>query len=71
MGETKRPDQCLFCTSRRCQERVVAKDGSYDEIACGQHIKDLHKHSDAVIPGKMRVFMSGTAYYRRGVPVAY
>ena len=59
----KRKDECLFCTSRKCGERVVSVDDEeehYDEIACTKHMKDLHKHSDVKAPGIVKIFSSST-----------
>ena len=64
----KRKDECLFCTSRSCYERVVSSDNgqTYDEISCQDHIKDLHKHSDDAAPGVMKHFISSTGRMQRG-----
>ena len=65
----KRKDECLFCTSRSCYERVVSSedDGqTYDEISCDKHIKDLHKDSDNRAPGIMKYFISSTGKQKRG-----
>lgn len=52
----KRKDECLFCSSRSCCERVVSTDGgkTYDEVACATHVKALHHDSDAKAPGVMK-----------------
>lgn len=65
----KRIDECLFCKSRSCRERVVSsKDGGkcYDEIACYKHGQDLYKHSDEVAPHIMKYFISSTGKCKRG-----
>jgi hypothetical protein len=64
----KLKNECLFCRSRFCYERVVTYDMSYDEIACSKHIKDLHKHSDTVLPKVVKSFISSTCILKRGVP---
>ena len=67
----KRKDECLFCTSRSCYERVVSAedDGKiYDEIACIKHVKGLHKHSDEKAPGVKKNFISCTGRLKRGEP---
>ena len=62
----KRKNECLFCTSRSCYERVVSGDKTYDEIACPTHLKDLYKHSDLKAPGVLKNFISSTGKLRRG-----
>lgn len=61
----KATNECLFCKSRFCYERVVSQDMSYDEVACAKHVKDLYKHSDIVAAGKIRSFISGTSIQKR------
>jgi len=65
----KRTDTCLFCQSRSCYERVVAEDGShiYDEVACNDHVVDLHEHAGIVAPAVLKYFISSTAKQKRGV----
>ena len=63
-----RKDQCLFCTSRKCPERVVSlydKGKLYDEIACVKHIKELYKDSDDKAPKVMKIFSSSTGRQKR------
>lgn len=65
----KRKDECLFCKSRSCYERVVSfedKGQTYDEIACRNHVKELHKHSDEKLPKVMKIFSSSTGKQKRG-----
>ena len=64
----KRKDQCLFCKRRKCYERVVSIDGgkTYDEIACPDHVEQLHKHSDKHAPNIIKHFISSTAPHARG-----
>jgi hypothetical protein len=69
--KNRRVDQCLFCNRRACYERVVSSrdnGAAYDEVACLDHIKELHKHSDR-LPGVMKHFISSTGKQKRGVPV--
>jgi hypothetical protein len=65
----KLKNQCLFCGSRFCYERVVSLDFTYDEVSCMKHINDLHKHSDIVAPKKMKQFISSTGIQKRGNPL--
>lgn len=67
----KRVDECLFCKKRSCYERVVSTDGgkTYDEVACRDHIRDLHKDSDAKAPGIMKHFITSTHKLRRNSSV--
>jgi hypothetical protein len=65
----KLKNQCLFCGSRFCYERVVSLDFTYDEVSCMKHIKDLHKHSDIVAPKIMKQFISSTGIQKRGNPL--
>lgn len=65
----KRKDECLFCTSRSCYERVVSSEDIgqlYDEIACPNHVKELYKHSDEKAPDVMKYFNSSTGKQKRG-----
>lgn len=72
MAKQKRKDECLFCSSRRCYERVVSTDGgwTYDEIACSAHVKEVHHHSDDTAPAVMKHFISSTGKQKRGDKVA-
>jgi len=59
----KATNECLFCGSRFCYERVVSSQdngATYDEVSCHRHIKELHKHSDEKAPGVMKSFVSST-----------
>lgn len=64
----KLKNECLFCRSRFCYERVLSDDGTYDEIACKKHVTKLYEHSDEVAPKIMKTFISSTAIQKRGVP---
>lgn len=66
----KATNECLFCGSRFCYERVVSAnpDYTYDEVACNKHVKTLHHHSDEILPGVLRHFISSTAIQKRGQP---
>lgn len=64
----KLKNECLFCRSRFCYERIVSLDLTYDEIACRKHVKNLYEHSDTVAP-KVKTFVSSTAIQKRGNPV--
>lgn len=68
----KRKDECLFCTSRSCFERVVSSGDNgqlYDEIACTRHVSELHRHSDKKAPGVKKNFISSIGRQKRGDPV--
>jgi hypothetical protein len=68
--EKRRVDQCLFCNRRACYDRVVSSrdnGAAYDEVACLDHIKELHNHSDQ-LHGVMKHFISSTGKQKRGVP---
>lgn len=59
----KRKDECLFCTSRRCSNRVVSLDDkgiTYDEISCSKHADEMYKDSDIKAPKVMKMFISST-----------
>lgn len=66
----KRTDECLFCVSRSCYERVYSAMTAhpYDEVACLFHIKQLHAHSDEALPGISKHFISSSSRMKRGVP---
>lgn len=64
----KRPNECLFCSSRKCHEHIYSGNdngATYNEIACMKHRKDLHRHSERTAPGVMRVFVSSTGLLNR------
>lgn len=68
-----RKNQCLFCTSRKCNTRIVSTDDNgktYDEVACCKHSADLHKHSDTVAPKVMKLFMSSTGVLKKGEDIS-
>lgn len=68
-----RKDKCLFCTSRRCYERVVSINDNgkiYDEIACRNHFNELHEHSDEKAPGVMKLFQNSTDLLKRGQDIS-
>jgi len=68
----KRPNECKFCTSRRCYDRIVTTldPTIYDEIACGRHQDDLVDDARKHIPeGMKRSFISSSGDLRRGDPV--
>jgi hypothetical protein len=62
----KRKDECLFCSRRKCYARVFSLEPGrkYDEIACIEHIQELHTHSDKAVPGVLRRFISGSKQTR-------
>ena len=64
----KRKDECLFCTSRNCFERVVSTDNgnTYDEISCIKHTKDLYKDADSKSTKIMKNVISSTGRQKRG-----
>lgn len=66
MSNGKIKNECLFCGSRFCYERVVALDFSYDEVSCMKHVKDLHRHSDETAPNVKKQFISSTGIQKRG-----
>lgn len=64
----KRKDECLFCRSRRCNNRVISSvdnGETYDEIACSRHRRDLDNHADRTYTG-MKIYMETTGAYKRG-----
>ncbi|WP_312093408.1 hypothetical protein [Aminipila sp.] len=64
-----RKDQCFFCHSRACYDRIVSSvdnGKTYDEVACRRHITDLEKHSDEKAPKVMKLFVSSTGKQKRG-----
>jgi hypothetical protein len=67
----KRKNECLFCTSRKCNHRIVSVDDgkTYDEIACRKHVKELYKHSDENASGieKHHIETTGTLYRSESV----
>ena len=63
----KRKDECLFCTSRTCYTKIIAKN--YQEIACSKHISDLEKHSDEKLGrknGVKRIHQTSIEKLKRG-----
>lgn len=71
----KRIDECLFCSSRSCNTRIVRSTSPvYDEIACDKHVTDLEKHSDETLGkhnGVMRSHLSSSGRLKRGEPHVY
>lgn len=69
----KRKDECLFCTKRSCNTRIVRLETpTYDEVACFIHVEDLEKHSDVVLGyknGIMRHHISSSGRLKRGEPI--
>lgn len=68
----KATNECLFCGSRFCYERVVSSQDNgkiYDEVACRSHVKDLHRHSDETAKGVMKFFISGNSIKKRKSPI--
>lgn len=64
-----RKDQCLFCYSRKCSNRIVSTEDNgktYDEVACRKHFIDLEKDSDEKAPKVMKLHISSTANLKRG-----
>ena len=54
----KRPNECLFCTSRRCYVHIYSSDAgkTYNEIACQKHTKELYKDADERAAGVLKRF---------------
>ena len=68
-----RKNQCLFCTSRKCNTRIVSTEDNgktYDEVSCSRHSADLDKHSDDVAPKVMKLFISSTGPVQRGEDIS-
>mgnify|MGYP007100129073 CR=1 FL=1 len=63
-----RKEQCKFCTSRRCYERIVTPDMSFDEVACRRHTHDLALHANKVLNGAIRWNISSTGTMKRSEP---
>ena len=62
----KRKNECLFCTSRKCYDRIVTKGGTYDEVACRKHSNGLYDHAGLTAPGVLKRFISSTGPLSRG-----
>jgi hypothetical protein len=67
----KRKDECLFCTSRKCNTRVVRQEEPlFDEVSCDKHINLLYGHADAVLgrkgSGVYRHHISSSGMLKRG-----
>lgn len=67
-GEGMRKDQCLFCSSRKCDYRIVTPDLKYDEIACIRHSRQLEEHADNALNGALRCNLSTTGQVKRRDP---
>lgn len=64
----KATNECLFCGSRFCYERVVSiydNGATYDEVACRNHIEELYKDSDEKAPKVMKSFITGHLQKRK------
>ncbi len=66
-----RKSQCKFCTSRKCNHRIVTPDLTYDEIACVRHFKELAEHSDNTLKGAGRAILETTGQVKRGEPYPF
>ncbi len=67
---SRRPNQCNYCTSRRCYTRAVTECGTFDELSCLRHESRLRWdafHSGHVNP---ILFKHSTDPMRRGEPSA-
>ncbi len=64
----KATNECLFCGSRFCYNRIVARDGSYDEVSCYKHVSDMADHSDLAAPKIRKRFITSSARQKRGTP---
>ena len=67
MTARKRIDECLFCRRRKCYVRILSHDGTYDEVACRDHIHAMEKHYDSTHKGRMMTNSSCSSPQRRGV----
>jgi len=58
----KRPNECLFCTSRKCYTHIYSSDGgkTYNEIACQRHVNELYEHSDKMAAGVLKRYCTST-----------
>lgn len=61
-----RKDKCLFCNSKNCLIRIVANNGKYDEIACGNHKELLKQHASNQSKDKEFVVKETTGPQKRG-----
>ena len=64
-----RADQCRFCSSRRCYNRLVSIDRRHpwDELACRNHVRDLELLADKENPKAVRIATQSTGRLSRGV----
>lgn len=62
----RRKDQCKFCTSRRCYNRIATPDLSFDEVACRRHSRDLALYADMTLKGALRWNIDSTGTMKRG-----
>lgn len=63
-----RKDKCLFCSSRKCNHKMISNDDkgkSYDEISCRRHRNDLLRHADENYKG-IKIYMETTGSYCKG-----
>lgn len=64
-ARSRRADECLFCSSRRCYTRIRADNGMYDEVACRDHGRDLEQHADRHLGRMLRTSTSSSSPLRR------
>jgi len=66
----KRKDECQFCTSRSCHNRIYRKEEpKYDEVYCYKHIREAEVKVDEILGrnnGISRTHQSSTGKLRRG-----
>lgn len=66
----KRPNECQFCTSRKCNHRITCVEKGYDEVFCYRHSKQGYEASDKILGvgnGVLRTFQESTGDLRRGI----
>jgi len=62
-----RKDQCFYCSSRKCNHKVLSKSdngNAYNEIACDKHWKFLLRHAERHYEGKV-IHMQTTGRFTR------
>lgn len=68
--KNKRKDQCQFCTSRRCHNRILRTEPPvWDEVACNKHLDDAFEAVDLALgvgTGITRSYISSTGFLKRG-----
>ena len=64
----KAKNECLYCGSRFCYNRIVSQNMAYDEVSCYKHTQYMEYHSDLFAPKIRKKFITSSAIQKRDAP---